>query len=135
MRQLSLLDEAKWEVQSGERLATIPELNPASSPAMGCGEARGMGYWAATQVKVLSLEIAIVTEADTVHVVEGRMDSTVKGEVISTPSGSEAVARCQKDSVGTREAQGVPRQFGVCDTKPINGKCLGKNNLDNMNRL
>jgi len=34
---------------------------------MGCGEAKGMGYRAATQVKVSSPEITIVTEADTVH--------------------------------------------------------------------
>ena len=91
-----------------------------------------MAYWAATQVKVLSPEITIVTEADTVHLVEGRMDNTDKGEVISTPSGSEAVARYQKDNVGTREAQGVPRQKGVCDTKPIHGKELTPIKLNNL---
>ena len=30
------------------------ELNPASSLVTGFGEARGMGYWAAAQVKGLS---------------------------------------------------------------------------------
>jgi hypothetical protein len=44
---------------------------------------KGGRYRAATQVKVLSPEITIVTEADTIHFVEGRMDKTVKGEVVS----------------------------------------------------
>ena len=39
------------EIQPEERLAATSELNPASSLVTGCGEARGMGYWAATQVK------------------------------------------------------------------------------------
>ncbi len=39
------------KIQPEERLATTSELNLASSLVTGCGEARGMGYWAATQVK------------------------------------------------------------------------------------
>ena len=42
------------KIQPEERLAATSELNLASSLVTGCGEARGMGYWAATQVKGLS---------------------------------------------------------------------------------
>ena len=45
------------KIQPEERLAATLELNPASSLVTGCGEARGMGYRAATQVKGLSPEI------------------------------------------------------------------------------
>ncbi|KAF5435459.1 hypothetical protein C5S36_03070, partial [Candidatus Methanophagaceae archaeon] len=38
------------KIQPEERLAASSELNPASCLVTGCGEARGMGYWAATQV-------------------------------------------------------------------------------------
>jgi hypothetical protein len=50
------------QIQPEERLAATSELNPASSLVTGCGEARGMGYWAATQVKGLSHEVFIVPE-------------------------------------------------------------------------
>ena len=125
MRQLSLFDEAKWEVQSGERLATTSVPNSAQGKVTTLVKPEEGRYWAVTQVKVLSPEITIVTEADTLHFVEGRMGNTVKGEVISTPSGSETVARCQKDSMGTREAQGALRK-GVCNDKPIDGESLQK---------
>ena len=42
--------------QPEERLSTTTELNLASCLVTGCGEARGRGYWAATQVKGLSPE-------------------------------------------------------------------------------
>jgi hypothetical protein len=42
------------KIQPEERLAAPSERNPASSRVTGCGEARGMGYWAATQVKGFS---------------------------------------------------------------------------------
>lgn len=42
------------KIQPEERLATTSELNLASSLVTDCEEARGMGYWAATQVKGLS---------------------------------------------------------------------------------
>ena len=58
-------------IQPEERLAATSELNFASSLVTGCGEARGMGYWAATQVKGLSPEIHVVSEADVVHLTEG----------------------------------------------------------------
>ncbi len=58
------------EIQPEERLATTSELNLASSLVTGCGEARGMGYWAATQVKGLSPEILVISEVDVVHLAE-----------------------------------------------------------------
>lgn len=124
MKQLSLFDVAMWGIQSGERLTTTSEPNSARGKVTTLVEPEEGRYWAATQVKGFSPEIAIVTEADTLHFVEGRMDNTTKGEVISAPSGSEPVARYQKDSVGTREAQSVPRQFKVCNAKPIDGEAV-----------
>ena len=59
------------KIQPEERLAATSELNLASSLVTGCCEARGMGYWAATQVKGLSPEITIVSVADVVHLAEG----------------------------------------------------------------
>jgi len=59
------------KVRPEERLATTSDLNPASSLVTGCGEARGMGYWAATQVKGSSLEIFSVSVADAVLMAEG----------------------------------------------------------------
>ena len=45
------------KIQPEERLATTSERNLASCLVTGCGEARGMGYWATTQVKGLSPKI------------------------------------------------------------------------------
>jgi hypothetical protein len=45
------------QIQPEERLAATSELNPASSLVTGCGEAKGMGYLDATQVKGFSHEI------------------------------------------------------------------------------
>jgi RNA-directed DNA polymerase len=125
------------KIQPEERLATTSELNLAPSLVTGCCEARGMGYWAATQVKGLSPEITIVSTADVVHVTEGRTliaDSpnlqswniagsygTWRGD--ESPTGSETVARYQMDIMGTREAQSV-LLTGVCAIKPINGKIV-----------
>ncbi|MBT9161066.1 MAG: hypothetical protein DDT27_01440 [Dehalococcoidia bacterium] len=112
------------KIQSEERLATTSELNLAPSPVMGCREARGMGYWAATQVKGLSPEITIVSVADVVHLC-GRQNSHSRyWQGYASPTGSETVARYQGDDMGTREAQGVPRYIGVCNTKPIDSKVL-----------
>jgi len=59
------------KIQPEERLAAPSERNLAPSLVTGCGEARGMGYWAATQVKESSHEIFIVPEADVVLLTEG----------------------------------------------------------------
>jgi hypothetical protein len=113
------------KIQPEERLAASSELNPASCLVTGCGEARGMGYWAATQVKGLSPEIFIVPEADVVVLTEGRTliaDSPIgtwQGD--ASPAGSKTVARYQMDIMGTRETQSV-LLTGVCAVKPINGK-------------
>ncbi len=45
------------KIRPEERLATTSELNLAPSSVTNCREAKGMGYWAATQVKGLSSEI------------------------------------------------------------------------------
>ncbi len=125
------------KIQPEERLAATSELNPAPSLVTGCGEARGMGYRAATQVKGLSPEILVVSMADVVHLTEGSIliaDSpnlqswniagsagTWRGD--ASPTGSEPVARYQTDIMGTRETRRV-LPTGVCGIKPIDGKIV-----------
>jgi hypothetical protein len=125
------------QIQPEERVATTSELNLAFCLVTGSGEARGMGYWAATQVKGLSHEIFIVPEADVVHLTEGSpliadspnlqswnvagSSGTWRGD--ESPAGSEIVARYQTDIMGTREGQSV-LLTGVCVIKPIDGKIV-----------
>ena len=59
------------KIQPEERLAATSGQNLAFCLVTGCSEVRGMGYWAATQVKGLSHEIFIAQEADVVHLAEG----------------------------------------------------------------
>jgi len=127
------------KVRPEERLATTSELNLAPSLVTGCGEARGMGYWAATQVKGLSPEILSVSVADVVSVTEGstlivvspnlqswnRAGSSGTWRGDASPTGSETVARYHRDSRVTREAQSALLP-GVCPIKPINGKIAQK---------
>ena len=125
------------QIQPEERLAATSELNLAFCLVTGSGEAKGMGYWAATQVKGLSPEIFIVPEADVVHLTEGSTliadspnlqswniagsSGTWRGD--ESPAGSETVARYQMDIMGTREGQSV-LLTGVCAIKPIDGKIV-----------
>ena len=126
------------KIQPAERLAATAEQHSARRVVtLGC-EARGTGYWAATQVKGLSPEIPEVSEADVFPTTEGsillavsplRTNSKEKVSPIRTrqgdkyPTGSETVARYQTDVMGTREAQSVLPQ-GVCTLKPMNGKSV-----------
>ena len=96
------------KVQHDERLATTSELNPAPSLVTGCCETGGMGYWAATQVKVLSPKIYLVSEVDVFHLTEDGTFITVNPNLQSWniavssgmlrgdvgPTGYGAVARC-----------------------------------------
>ena len=113
------------KIRPEERLAASSELNLAPSLVTGCGEAKGMGYRAATQVKGWSPEIFIIPEADVVFLTEG--STLIANSPIRTwqgdasPAGSETVARYQTDIMGTRETQSV-LLTGVCAVKPINGK-------------
>ena len=111
------------KIQPEERLATTSELNPTPSLVTGCCEAKGMGYWAATQVKGLSHEITNVSVVDVVHLTEDSTLIAVTGQGDASPTGSETVARYQRDIMGTRETQSVLLN-GVCPIKPINGKIL-----------
>ena len=125
------------KVRPEERLATTSELNPAPSLVTGCGEARGMGYWAATQVKGLSPEMFSVSAADAVLIAEGSTLIAVSPNLQSwnragspgtwrgdaSPTGSETVARYHRDSLGTREAP-CALLTGVCPIKPINDKIV-----------
>jgi hypothetical protein len=126
------------QIQPGERVAATPEQHLAHrAVTVGC-EARGTGYWAATEVKGLSHEIHFVSEADVVHLTEGSTLLAVSPLLTSLnktvslrgtrqgdkcPTGSETVARYQTDIMGTREAQSVlPSE--VCTVKPIDGKTV-----------
>jgi len=115
------------KIQPEEGLATTSELNLAPSLVTGCSEAKGMGYWAATQVKGFSHEILIVSVADAVWLAEGStliadsLNRTWRGD--ASPTGSETVARYQMDIMVTREIQSV-LLTGVCPIKPINGKMV-----------
>ena len=101
------------KIQLEERLATTSELNLAPSPVTGCCEAKGMGYWAVTEVKGLSLEMCIVSVADVLALTEGSTLIAVhpnsgtfwRGD--ASPTGSETMARYQMVITGTREAQSV----------------------------
>lgn len=125
------------QIQPEERLATTSELNPTPSLVTGCCEAGGMGYQAATEVKVISPEILMILEADVFSVTEGSIHTTVslnlrswniagssgtrRGDV--SPTGSKTVAWYQMETMGTREAQyALLIQNGVCGVKPIDGE-------------
>ena len=71
VRREKLMISSMVKIQPEERLAPTSELNLAPSLVTGCSEAKGMGYWAATQVKGLSPEIIIISEADVVKRTEG----------------------------------------------------------------
>ena len=84
-------------------------------------------YWAVTQVKELSPEIPVVSEAEAVHLAEGNSLATAKRQGGKNLTGSETTARYQKEKVGTRETQSVPHKYrGVCVGKPIDGKLMQK---------
>jgi len=95
------------KIQPEERLAAASELNLAPSLVTGCCEAKGTGYWAATQVKGLSPEITNVSVVDVVHMTEDSTLIAVTGQGDESPTGSKTVARYQMDSMGTRETQSV----------------------------
>ena len=113
------------KIQPEERLAADSELNSAPSLVTNCREARGIGYRAATQVKGLSPEIT--------HRVGGRCCSyssrqnsyNRNRQDCKNPTGSETVARYQKDRTGTRETQSVLHK-GVSDDKSTKDKPLLK---------
>ena len=107
------------KIRDKGRLATALELNPAPGGATCHCEARGKGCWAVTQVKGLSPEITIVSEADAFHIAVGNILTTDRqgGE---SPTGSEATARHQMERVGTWETRHFPE--GVCGDKPNKGK-------------
>lgn len=121
MSQLSLFSDRR-EVQLRERLATTLIPNPASEEVTNRVKPGGGRYWAATQVKVSSPEITIVSEVDAVHLAEDSSLTVAKRDS-ENPTGSEAAARYQTDSMGTRETHSVPRG-GVWAAKPIDGKAV-----------
>ena len=95
------------EFQPGERLAPTPEQHPALSLVTGFSEARGTGYWAATQVKVSSSEIILfrrLTRSSTWKAVF----SLQLWQCNENPAESKSVARYQNDCMGTWESQCIP---------------------------
>ena len=125
------------KIQQEERLAATSERNLASSQVTGCGEARGMRCWAATQVKGSRHEILVVSMADVVHLTEGRSlivdspkhqswdiaGSSGTWQCDTSPTRSKTLARYQRDIMRAQETQSV-LFTGVCPTKPIDGKIV-----------
>jgi hypothetical protein len=90
------------KIQPEERLASTSELNLASSLVTGCSEAKGMGYWAATQVKGLSPEIVDVSEVDVVKRTEDSTLIAVNPNLVSGSFDKSAgilARRCELDGV------------------------------------
>jgi len=68
MKQLKLFEDVREkEIRLRERLAATLIPNPAFEEVTNRMKPGGGRYWAATQVKVLSPEITIVSEVDAVH--------------------------------------------------------------------
>ncbi len=115
------------KIRSEVRVASASELNSAPGGVTCHREARGMECRAATNdpsdgwvPRGLSPEITIVSEADVVHLCGKRNSHNRNRRGYVSPTGSETVARYQKDSMGTREARSAPER--VCGGKLINGK-------------
>jgi len=125
MKQLGLFKDLKGkEIQLRKRPATTLIPSSACSEVTSCVKPEGGSSWAAgDKPKVLSPEITIIGRADKLHFLESSMAISAKGKEIATSPGSEAVAREQKDSAGTRETRSIP-QNGVWTAKPINGKAI-----------
>jgi len=74
------------------------------------------------QVKGLSLEIPVVSVADTVHLVAGKTLIIVIGEIVRARRGLLTVARYQMDNIGTWESHNVPERVWVA--KSEEGKAM-----------
>ncbi|MBI5555119.1 MAG: hypothetical protein HY920_04635 [Elusimicrobia bacterium] len=110
------------KIQPDERPAITSEQTFAPDEATYRCEARGEGYRATTQVKGLSPEITIVSEAEVFHLTEGSILISANRQGDKNLAGSETVALYQKDTIGTWENQYIP--IWVCNHKPINGEDL-----------
>ncbi len=102
VRRAKLMISSTVKIQPEERLASTSELNLASSLVTGCSEAKGMGYWAATQVKGLSPEIVVVSEVDVVRMTEGSTLIAVNPNLVSCNFDKSAgilARRCELDGV------------------------------------
>ena len=87
-------------------------------------------------MKVISLEILVILEADVFYATEGSIRTTANKQLqswniavssasrrgVASPTGSKTVACYQTATMGTREAQYV--LVGVWGIKPMNGKIL-----------
>ena len=111
MKQLELFkDVDEKEIQLRKRPAATLKSNSACGKVTNRMKLEGGSRWVTTKVKVLGPKITIISEVDTVHIVEDNMLTTAKGEEVSTPTGSKAGARQQKDSVGTRQNHSIPQK-------------------------
>ena len=128
MRQLELFPHSsEREVQPRQRLAASRVANSAYGEVTNHVKPEGTRCWAVTQVKELSPEISVVSEAEAVHLAEGNSLISDKRRGDKNLTGSETTARYQKEKVGTRETQSVSHEYrGVCVNKPIDGKLMQK---------
>lgn len=73
---------------------------------------------AAMQVKGLSSEKFIISEADALHLWGRQNNETAKGEVEVALTESETAAWNQEDDLGTWETQSVALKLGLRSNKP-----------------
>jgi len=98
------------KVQPGASIASTPEPDLAPGTATFCREAKARGHQAATQVKELSPEILVVPEADGFHVLGRQQVYRCKRLGDKRLAGSETVAWCQNDFMGTWESLCIPER-------------------------
>jgi group II intron reverse transcriptase/maturase len=124
MRQLELFpNPSERGFQPQQRLATSCVVNSACGEVTNHMKPEGTRYRAVTQVKRLSPEIPVISEAEAVHYAEGRSLTPDKRRGSKDLAGSEITARYQKDRTGTREAQSISQgDKGICVSKPQEGK-------------
>ncbi|MGB6867657.1 MAG: group II intron reverse transcriptase/maturase [Candidatus Aminicenantaceae bacterium] len=126
MKQLELFNLSRREVQPQQRLATDCVANSAYGEVTNHMKPEGARYWAVTQVKELSPEIPVVSEAEAFHLAEGNSLISDRRRGDKNLTGSETMARYQKEKAGTRETRSIPRDNRVCISKPMDGKLRQK---------
>ena len=112
------------ELRAQEKVVTTCEVNSAYSKATNYMKPDGAGIWAVAKAKGLRPEITSVSEADAVHLAEGRSLFGDNWRVKENLTGSDTTARYRKDYAGIRENQYIP--VSVCNHKPMNGKVSQK---------
>jgi len=105
-----------WEVHPHQRLAPRCVGNSAAEEVTNLSKPEGTSFEAVTQVKVLSPEKTIVSEAEAFHLAEGSSRVTDRRRDDATLTGSKSTASKQKDEAGTWETLQAS-QIEICFSK------------------